>query len=39
MPYSINEVEEVEVLEYEELESEASLELHCLCGIASGAGQ
>lgn len=34
----INEVEEVEVLEYDELETEASHELNCLCGISSGAG-
>jgi predicted protein tyrosine phosphatase len=34
----MNEQEELEVIEYDELETEASLALHCLCGISSGAG-
>ena len=34
----IDEEEEVEVIEYDELETEASCALQCLCGISSGAG-
>ncbi len=35
---NMNKQEEVEVIEYDELETEASFELHCLCGLSSGSG-
>jgi len=37
MENTINE-EEIEVVEYDELEAEAVGKLNCLCGISSGAG-
>lgn len=37
LDYTI-EADELEVIEYDELETEASAALHCLCGISSGAG-